>query len=74
MECVYVRVWVCTHDMVCLHPPKHPCIHKYIHMQDLLRCQGVWYHSIRYGFLFGLQRATLEYEMVGVFMSSKIGK
>ena len=30
---------------------------------DLLRCQGVWYHSVRYGFLFGPTRSTLDYDM-----------
>ena len=32
-------------------------------MIDLVRTAGVWYHSIRYGFLFGPLRSSLEYEM-----------
>jgi hypothetical protein len=30
---------------------------------DLLRCQGSWYHSVRFGFLFGPERFKLDYKM-----------
>jgi hypothetical protein len=30
---------------------------------DLLRCQGSWYHSVRFGFLFGPTRSKLDYKM-----------
>jgi hypothetical protein len=30
---------------------------------DLVRTQGSWYHSIRYGFLFGPKRSNLDYAM-----------
>lgn len=33
---------------------------------DLLRCQGSWYHSVRFGFLFGPERAKLDYKMPSV--------
>ena len=32
-------------------------------MMDIMRCQGVWFHSIRFGFLFGPRRSSLEYNM-----------
>ena len=50
----------------------YTCTHLLTHVQSRTRrtCSvaRVWYHSIRYGFLFGPQRATLEYDMVRVFM------
>ena len=35
-------------------------------LMDLLRCQGCWYLSARYGFLFGSTRPTLDYEVPDV--------
>ena len=32
-------------------------------VMDLLRTAGVWYHSIRFGFLFGPRRSSLQYPM-----------
>ena len=30
---------------------------------DLLRCQGVWYKAIKFGFIFGLERPNLDFRM-----------
>lgn len=31
---------------------------------DLVRCKGLWYHSIRYGFIFGVNRGGfINYDM-----------
>ena len=32
-------------------------------IMDLLRTQGSWYHSVRFGFLFGPERSKLDYAM-----------
>lgn len=46
----------------------HPCPSKVdsagvAGMIDIIRTAGLWYHSVRFGFLFGPRRSSLEYEM-----------
>ena len=30
---------------------------------DLVRCQGVWYKAVKFGYIFGVRRQTLDYEV-----------
>jgi hypothetical protein len=30
---------------------------------DLVRCQGVWYKAVKFGFIFGVHRQTLDYKV-----------